>query len=290
MNGEDLKEKQNKAGHPLFILIIFVALIGFIFYVPDIYKKYNEEINNFFGIKSEEEKEKEKLEEITPISAYHQLNSNDVFDYNEISISDVSLSPDKKMSITIGTKDTYDLDKSGYYIEFYQHQKTFVGRRALHGMVTKSLPIEIDVSNLNVDTTTYYVITHIDDSAIGGSTDISAGLYSMNCKKNERESYTYEFYSRKLNKVVYKYTYSNPILEEYSNELLKFQKREKEYTELGGITTGIAENDNSFIFTAEFDYTVKDSFEKTRDSNLFTKGALANVVKFKTEAEGFECK
>lgn len=290
MNGEDLKEKQNKAGHPLFILIIFVVLIGFIFYVPDIYKKYNKEINDFFGIKDEDEKEKDKLDEITPMSAYHQLNSNDSFDYNEISISEVSLSPEKKLTLTVGTNSTFDLDKSGYYIEFYQHQKTFIGRRALHGMVTKSLPIEMDISNLNVDTTTYYVITHISDGAIGGSNaENDKGLYSMTCTKND-ESYTYEFYTKKLTKIKYRYYYANPNLDEYADELLKAQKKEKEYTEIGGITTSIAENTDSFIFTSVFDYSVKDAYEKIKNPNIFAKGTFNNVVKFKIEAEGYECR
>lgn len=290
MNSEDLQEKQKKAGNPIFILIIFVVLIGFVFYVPEIYKKYNSEINKFFGIKDPDEEEREKYEGITPLSAYYMIGSKDTFNYNEITVSDVSLSPEKKLSIMIGTKDTFDLDKSGYYIEFYKGKKTFIGRRALHGMVTKTLPIELDLSNLDVDTTTYYVLSHIDDSAIGGSKEENdTGLYVMTCQ-DKNESYTYEFYMKKLNKVTYKYNYSNQNLDEYSMALLEYQKKEKDLTGTKGVSTSIAESDGSFIYTAEFDYSEADSFSKVKDKNLYEKGSYNHIIKFKSEAEGFDCK
>ncbi len=290
MKGEDIKEKQNQAGNPIFVLILFVVLIGFVFYVPDIYKKYNKEINNFFGIKDEEEKEKEKYEGITPQSAYYQLNSKSTFDYNEITISDVTLE-NKTLSMTVRTAETFDLDKSGYYIEFYQNQKTFVGRRALHGIITKSLTLEIDLSNLNVDGTTYYVISHIDDDAIGGfSTDKDeSSLQVLNCQKNN-ETYTYDFYMKKLTKATYKYSYTDYNLETYGSKLLELQKLEKDYKDMGGISTSISENANTILFLAEFDYSVKNEFEKVRDRKIFAKNTLKHVIKFKMDAEGFDCK
>ena len=70
VNSEDVKEKRDKAGHPLFIVIIFVALLGFLFFIPDIYKKYNSEISDFLGIGKEEQDKKPEEDNKTNRSAF----------------------------------------------------------------------------------------------------------------------------------------------------------------------------------------------------------------------------
>lgn len=293
MHSEDKLEKEKKAGNPLFILIIFVTLIGFIFYVPEIYKKYNSNIADFLGIgsKDPENKEPNPDDGKSPVSAYYQLGANSTLKFNEITLSDISLSSDKKLSFKVNTEDTFNLDEADYYIEFYRNRKTFIGRRSILGTVTKSKPFEVDLSNLDVDTTTYMVVSHISDSAIGGinSDTDESGLSDIVCTKG-KETYDYEFYQKKLTKVKYKYSYNSPNMDEYANEVLKYQKIEKEYNEYRGVTSSIVDNSTSFIFLSEFDYGETTTFSKIKDHHIFTKGEYNHVIKFKMEAEGYECK
>ena len=84
-DSEEKKEKEKKAGSPLFILIIFVVLIGFIFYVPELYSKYNANIASFLGIgnnKGNTNKNSNINKEISPMSAYYQIGSLATIEYN----------------------------------------------------------------------------------------------------------------------------------------------------------------------------------------------------------------
>lgn len=291
MNSEDEKEKRDKAGHPLFIVIIFVALLGFLFYVPDIYKKYNSEISDFLGIGKEEGEKKKEEDNKSAKSAYYQIGSKSTLKFNEIELTDIVLSEDKKtLSFNVNVEDVLNLDEQSYYLEFFENRKTFLGRRILLGRVTKSLPYEIDVSNIDVDTTTYFTVSYITDESIApleASSDES-GLSSITCKRGNF-TYEYELYLKKLTKITKKQVYTNTNLEEYAKELLEAQKLEKTYNEYTGVDSSIVEETNSFVFLSTFDYSTVSSFSKLKDMRLFQKGTYNNVIKFRMEAEGFEC-
>lgn len=294
MNSEDQNEKQKKAGNPLFILIIFIVLMGFVFFVPEIYKKYNSELYEFLGLgsKKEENLSIEEKPNISPVSAYYQIGGKPTFKFNEISISNVSLNENKVLSLSISVDDSFDLDKSNYYVEFFKNRETFIGRRVLLGTVNRNLSLDLDVSNLDVDTTTYFVISHIDDSTINDNMDLpsdEAGLTTFVCQKDDT-SYDYEFYLRKLVKVTKKITYTNPNVEEYAEKLLEYQKLVKNYNEFRGVTSSIVENSNQFIFITEFDYGEVSNFSRIDDPHIFEKGKRDYVMDFKMDAEGYECK
>ncbi len=293
MNNGSENLKQQKAGNPIFILIIFVVLIGFLFYIPEIYQKYNKEISNFLGGNSEEEgKDETKKDGKSPKSAYYQLGNKSTLKFNEITLTNISLSDDKKnLTLTIDAEESINLDDLYYYVEFYRERKTFLGRRVLHGQVTKSRTITLDVSNLPIDTTTYMTVSYITDDGIQPitSSEDESGLSTIRCTK-DKTVYEYEFYKKKLSKTTYKYTYTNTNLSDLADALLKAQKLETKYNEYTGVTAHITENDTSYIFLSEFDYSKVSSFQKLEDPRIYDKNTLNSVVKFKMDAEGFECK
>ena len=143
---------------------------------------------------------------------------------------------------------------------------------------------------MDIDTTTYFVISYIPDDTISPleSESDESGLASITCKKGDFV-YDYELYLKKLTKVTKKQTYSNPNLEEYAKELLEARKLEKTYNEYTGVNASIVEETNSFIFLSSFDYENVTSFSKLKDNKLFQKGTYNNVIKFKMEAEGYVC-
>ncbi len=291
----DDTEKQKKAGNPILILFIFLCLIGFIFFVPEIYHKYNSDIADFLGIGSNknenESTSNEEEENKAANSAHYQIGSNSTFSFNELEFSNISLSSDRTtLSMKITSKENIDLESLNYYVEFYNNRTTFVGRRSLLGKVNGSTTIELDVSSLGIDTVTYLVISHIDDNAVQAlePTTDESGLSSFSCTYKDY-NYTYDFYLSKLIKVTEKYSYRSTDVDEYAENLLTYQKKAKDLNTLNGINATVAENNSSFIFIAEYDYSEVNEFTTIDDRHLFSKNALNNIIKFKMEAEGYDC-
>ena len=288
---DERRQKEKKSGNPLLIFIIFVTLLSFVFIIPDVYKKINADFQKELELNSSNQNNLEPQEEndINSVSEYYQIGSNDILTYNEITISNVDLN-DNILAIDINTSNNIDLTDLNYYIEFYQEKSTFLGRRILRGEVNKTKKISIDLTGLNIDSTTYFVISHIKDESIPKfslNTDES-GIGSITCTKNNK-SYLYDFSLDALVRVLYKYTYENTDLNNYSDELLKYQKLAKEYNNLNGITALIAENNTEFVYTLELDYSDIQTFNKVNDDYKFKKGEYSYIIKFKMDAEGFTC-
>ena len=103
MKHDDTKKKK-KAGNPIFIFIIFIVLLGFVFYVPEIYKKYNSNIAEFLGIgvnKDDENKVNDLDDEKDAVSTYYQIGSLGSLEFNEITLTDISLRDDNVLSFTV---------------------------------------------------------------------------------------------------------------------------------------------------------------------------------------------
>ncbi len=291
MKQDDI-EKRKKAGNPLFIMIIFIVLIGFVFYVPDIYKKYNSNLAEFLGIGSDNNNKEENLnpdDYIESVSEFYQLGSLGTLEFNEITLSNIKLE-NSTLYLTVESDDKVNLNESAYYLEFYENRQVFKGRRILKGDVSGSLDLKIDVSNLDISTTTYMVVSRIEESSMGpiDMPSDESGIASLSCARGDYV-YEYDFYLGKLNRVVQKYTYSNYDLNEYSKVIFEYQKLVNRYNELNGVTASIADNNSTFIFTSEFDYETISSFGSIQDEYIFMKDKKNNVVKFKMEAEGFDC-
>lgn len=283
-------DKEKRAGSPIFILIMFVIIIGFVFFIPEVYQRFNTQLADILGIGSKNKPNTVENNNVdtSNVSEYYQLGSNSMITFNDITISNISLE-DNILSLTISSENIVDLDSLNYYLDFYKERKTFLGRRILTGTITGSKNFEIDVSNLDVTTTTYMQVSHIDDSVIESinlHTDES-GLGEFTCT-NDDTSYTYLFYYGGLVKFTKKYTYSNENLNVYSTELTKYKKLEKQYNELSGVTSSIAESSNTFIYTLELDYETIENYKIDEDYK-YNKGAKDNIIKFKMEARGYSC-
>ena len=286
------KEKEKKSGNPIFILIIFIVLLGFIFVVPELYQKFHSSLAETLGIGSKNQQDtptNNEEDDIISVSEYYQINSNDTLTYNEITISNVELTNDI-LSFDISSENAVDLTSLHYYIEFYQEKYTFLGRRILEGEVNTKGHVAIDVTNLNVTPMTYFNIAHIEDSSIPKfnlETDES-GIGNVTCTKGN-ESYSYDFSLNELITVIYKYTYQNNDMSTYTDKLLAYQKLAKEYNDLNGVTAVVADNSGTFIYTLELDYSSIDTFSRVNDIHKFSKGELPYIVKFKMDAKGYNC-
>lgn len=292
MNKELEKEKQNKAGNPLFVVIIFIALIGFMFIIPELYQRFNKDIAGFLGIgknSENENKEPQPEDKIISQSAFYQIGSLPNFKYNELTLNDMHLE-NGLLSLKLTSEENIDLNSKNYYIEFYQNQSKFLGRRLLKGEVNNELELTLDVSRIDVTTVTYFTLSHITDDSIPNIQIPSdeSGLTSISCSLGDN-NYTYEFSDKKLLKVKKQYTKNTLDMNTLSGELLEYQKKEKEYNELNGVTASLVSNENSLIFSVEFDYSQIQSFSHFKNEFIFKKDVEDRIVKFKMDAEGYDC-
>ena len=285
------EDTEKKSGHPIFILIIFLVLLGFVFIEPEIYQKLNKNLAEALGIGSKNNKtvNSDPNDDIISVSDYIQIGSSDILSYNEIKISNATLS-NNILNFDVDTTKEIDLAKLHYYIEFYKDKSMFLGRRVLKGVVNKTKQIEIDVSGLDITENTFFNVSHIEDASIPKfslETDES-GIGSIICAR-DNISYTYDFSLDALIRVVYKYTYEDTNLDSYTNKLLAYQKLAKEYNSLNGLTAVIAENSNTFIYTLELDYSNIETFNRISGLYIFNKGEYSYIIKFKMNAEGYKC-
>lgn len=287
----DKKERDAKAGSPIFIIIIFVALLGFIFYVPELYAKYHKNVAEFLGIGSKNQgvSQGTKTNDKKAVSEYYQIGSNKELVFNELKISGVTLE-NNILSLDVEVDKEIDLENTNYYLEFYEERQTFLGRRMLKGSLNEKGRVSVDTSGMKVTTVTYFTVSHIGDDNIPKSkldTDES-GLGDVSCSKGDI-IYEYNFNIDKLYKVTKKYTFTSSDLSEYSNQLLVYQREVNRYNDLNGVTATIVENGATFIYTLELDYTDISEFASVRDNYKFKKDTLSHILKFKMDAEGFTC-
>lgn len=289
MHDKNEKDIQKKAGSPVFILVIFCVLLLFVLVIPEIYKRYDREIANFLGIGSSKKEERADKDSFTATSDFYLIAENKSFSFNDITIETYSIE-NGEFKISLSSNDSVDLDNSSYYLEFYQGKTKFLGRRIFTGTLEKVGDYTFDLSNMVIDTSTYIMITRIEDSAVGGNKTSSdeSGLSTLKCKKGSLE-YEYEFYLNKLSKVTYSEEYSSNDLHEYAEAKMEFERREKEYDEYNGVDASIVVNDNNILFVSKFDYKDISSFKRIGDDNLFLKDTKDNLIDFKMEAKGFDC-
>lgn len=289
MNDENQNEK--KSGSPFFILIIFLILLGFIFIIPDVYKKYHTNISKVLGIplnnRNEMSDDNDGVEK-SIVSDYHQISDNNSLTFNELTINNINLENDI-LSFDIQAKNV-DLNNLNYYIEFYQNKSVFLGRRLLKGTINGKEHYEVNIKDLNITEDTYFTVSHIEDASIPKFTlDVDeSSIGTIICQK-DNETYTYDFSLDKLIRVEYKYSYANENLDVYSSTLLGYQKLSKSYDNISGVTSIIAENNNEFIYTLELDYSEVENFNIITNQYKFKKDEYSYIIKFKMDAEGYKC-
>jgi len=289
----DNEEKHKKAGSPIFILIIFVVLIIFIFFIPDIYKKFNSNIADILGVGSKKQTIKNVQEEdkLDAMSDYFQIGSLSTLEYNNLTFSNVLLENGiLYLTISSESEEEINLNELDYYLEFYESRATFVGRRTLKGIFTKSVDLKIDVSSLNINTSTYFAISHISSDSIPKKTFLTdeSGTITLNCNKADNV-YIYDFNLDGLVKMTHKYTYVADDLDIFTSKLMEYQKIVKQYNDLNGVNALITDNNLTFIYILELYYDEIDSFPKIDDEYKFEKNTTAAIVEFKMNAEGYEC-
>ena len=281
-------DKTSNAGNPLYLVFIFGAIIAFIVFIPEIYEKYNKDRASLYGIGNKNETVN-ITKENKPISKLSDhFRKEDSINFENLTFSNIIINGNT-LSIDIynSSNGKIDLSKKHYYLELYRtenNQRSFVTRRFLKSdsilESQTSTTINVDISGITIDDLVTFAIDRVDDETIP---NINLENNTLTCTKNT-ETYTYTFEDNQLVKTEYKITH---VKEE--NVLNEYREKEKSFNDLNGVNSRITEDDINFTFISTFDYKIISKY-KVDINYLYEANTKANIISFKTNAEGFDCK
>lgn len=282
---DEKQKKMENAGNPLLLIFIFGVIIAFLFFIPDIYEKYNSENARLYGIGSTTTK-KENTEDESKESDYFNISGNTTFnnfEFNNIVLQGSTL----LINVRSKLSGNYYFNKEEYYIEFYKSEaeKTLLGRRMLEAsdVITdqKETTISVDITGIQTNESTMLRIIYLKEDAIS---PVQLENNTLTCTKNN-ETYTYSFDDKfTLIKLDYKITN-----EKTDEELNEYRLIKEKLDNLNGVTTNITEEETTFTFNTALDYGVSKVFKINLD-NMYNGNAVAKTIKFKNEAKGYDCK
>ena len=278
------EEKLQNAGNPVLLLIMFGSIMAFLFFIPQVFEKYNAEKASLLGIgktSSDIKKDNEDENHSNYFKVGETLSFGE-FMYSglafEENIAYISVKHDGSGSATLNDKNLY--------LELYTgstSNPTLIGRRALTSNEqisnTNLSQITIDITGIHVTENTFARIAYTPDSAINETVKLSNN--ELTCTKNS-ETIVYTFSKEQvLTKVNYTITGSLDTVSNYRNIKLQLDN-------LNGATANLEETESVFTFNAVFDYSEVKSFNVGID-NLYNNETLAKVIKFKNETKGYNC-
>ena len=273
-----MAKNNNKNNSVYLIIIVFVLLFGYIIFLPNI--KFNK-VNTFKG--NIENKNNEDIDNTVSESDFYELTYKDNITFNNVTFNIVSFD-NNILTLNISNTDEDILNKN-YYIEFYKDKKVFIARRVFKG--NKGDTVTIDLSNLNIDNTYYISIRHIDDVAIPKDKNINDNTTYV-CSNNDIK-YSYTFINGKLSKTIINESFKSDNLDILASKKLEIKKKLDNLSVIDGINADMVYDQGTIITTIEVDY---DKYVSTNDIGykfLFSKDYDINVLKFKMDAEGFDC-
>lgn len=289
------KEKNARKGEgkasTFFFLLLLVALILYVIYMPEV----NEYLRKNIVPKIEEtigtntKKEEESEEEISATSGVYQISAVPEFDFNDIHFK-VETLENNLLTLTVNSTSHTTFDDLDYYVEFYKNETEFIGRRALKGNISSNTSVQVDVSGLNITSDDYLAISHISKDAIPALTlrTDESGISKLIC---ERDISKYEYYfelDKLFNiKVRKEQTFDN--LEDLAEKKLEYQEIVDKYSKVNGMTASTLERNNTLIYISEYKLSSVDDIAAASENYIFEKDTKNNIVNFTMETEGFNC-
>lgn len=282
-----MSKKENSQSNPLFIIIVFLLIIGAFIALPYLKGDKSTPIVSPNNKQNESKSNQKSEDKEEALSDYIKIGEKKDISFNDIKVSNPTYK-DRSLTIEVSSEKNIELEDLDYYVEFYKEKKQFLFRRTLKGTVSSNDTTEINFLDIDVDGDVYIAISHIDDSAIPKvkfTTD-ETGISGFSCKKNN-VIYEYDFNDTGLIRVNKKESYTNNNLEEFSNKLFETQKEANKLNQLNGVTANVVEANKEYIYKIEIDYLEAD--DKKLDNYFFSKGLPNYVVLFKMNSEGFDC-
>ena len=285
--GELKKEKSSK---PIFVLVVFVLILGTLFGLPYLQDNLSDTtnflgrlFNQFFG-----EEEVRDPETIITKDTIVSLSPSTVISYDNIRLSRINLDGNTMTYFIQTTGESIQLDTLPIYLEIYGANENLLRRSKLTGLITnEGNTIEVNFNNFNTNPGhTYFgrIRTLTDDIYPEFTAD------TLKCIDGDH-TYTYNFSGNNLVSVNHQFRYPASNLETYL-EKLNFYKAFTTFAEdKAGVEIETREVSSGLRFnlTLELDKISVDTLGEYLDFNYYSVGMLSKRIKYEMETKEYNC-
>ena len=289
--------KKEKSSKPIFVLLVFVLLIGTCFGLPSI-KKYlatNENdltrfYHTYIGKYFDDDvvvdnSKKEDNDNNKTSSDIKLIDDKTILVKDSITVSNIKINNNTITYSVSASINTY-LDLVKYYIELYDENTSLIGRVKLTGLASSNNITNTQNLAFNVNSSVYGKVVLLNDDDYP-----DVNIERLVCKYNDN-IYTYNFSENKLRSIYHEYTFTNlDDLNVYVDSLNNSRIKSAFINNFINSSSATTEIDNGYRFTAYLDLShlkISDLKEYI-DYNYYNLDTLSKTVKYELESKGLDC-
>lgn len=296
------KIKPDKQKSPVAMLVLFLVLIVFMLFMPPILSFVNQTFNlnikipnvnnnNNNSNNNNNNNNKPSQEEIK----MYDLSESTSIEMDKLVFNDFRKASDVGYKLAFEIKNTglsvYKFEKK-LYIEFYNDNKTFIGRSYLENLKEVSSGAEttyiIDINEEIFNNASKIELIQRTEDDYPNITITDGQLTCTNATTNL--VYTFDS-DQKLTTIKDMYTYTKTEDElSYNSDLVVYKSKMDSLNENDGVTATLSETDSGFITTIYINYASADYQKISSNKNYYIKDTYAKTISFEMNAKGFTCR
>lgn len=287
--------KKQKASKPIFVLFVFILLIGISFslpYLKDYLSTSDNEliklINKYLGNEEVKEPDNNDNSEIV----VYPLTKESSIAYENLRLSDFSIT-DRNLNYSIYTTDNnIIIDEEPLYLEIYTSDKELITRIKLTGKISSNeqkMTSIIPVFSFDSASIYYGKIAKLTETSYP---NVTLNDNKLICELNNNH-YTYSFTSLKLVQIDHVYTNNNIAdLDNYLADFNYYKARADLINNISLSSSNAEEKNVGFEFKAlinltDFNQTLLKDYE---DYNYYLLNTSSNLINYEMISKGFICK
>lgn len=294
--------KKDKQKSPVNMLILFLALIIAIFFLPQI-TPYFSELLSYLHISSNEDiygnnpptpqtPETPKEEPIIE-TKYFNLENTTTGYYDSLEFSALTKTQENnnyQFTYTIKNTKTeaYDFNANKIYIDFYDENTTYLGRilittNKLNSKASLTLTSLITDNIYNNASKITIGIRNIDDYP-----NIEIINNTLTCSLNNK-TLTYTFNANKLSTIKEEYTYYKETEEKYTNDYIQTKTLIDSLARIEGVTAILVDNSFGFTTSVNIDYNIVNTDISSYNVIYYNKDTAPKTISYEMESRGYNC-
>ncbi len=286
-------EIESSSQSPLFVLFLFIILIAFVFFLPNLKNlfdkntvdHYQEENKNPIS-NNEDESFKEMI--YYDMSPNLTINLDEVLKINQFQMVGNTI----QFVMTNTGKNRYSFSRHAYFLELYSDNKTLLERIKLKEddlLKDESKSYSYTVKSENVSRIKKMVFVEKEESDYPNIqlsvNEIGEG--ELVCV-SDFETLTYRFKDEQLMAITDTISYDSGALD-YENRKAFYKDSVLSLNLLTGVTSNFADMGTEFVFNVQLDLNVMKTGENL-NPYYYPFNTLAKVVDFEMKAQGFSCR
>ena len=298
-----LEVKQKKEKGPFGIIALFIILIGFVVFLPQLTPYIDKYLNKDNKINNNNQDDKKDDKPIVK-EVYYKLEEKLTIKLDDIEISEISIITGDnsdyyfKFKLKNTTNKEFDFSKK-YYIQIYNNDPTLLSRVKIFDLLplqaeeTRELTLRTKAEALNATQISVSALTETDYPPIILDADEAANQV-LTCT-SQNEVYTYKLIDYKLKNLNHTSTILTTdylSIDEYNISKSSATLAMDKLNLIEGITALVSDTDTGYITSIDIDYLTVDGreLEKLDKYEYYDLDTQAKVIHFEMKAMGYTCK